>query len=441
MASLFPLLWNRSLRSAPLSWLNASGGELVPVARRAGPLPVSLRAISSERPLRVELLDWEAARRRADDWSELVESSLESNVFLEPAFTLTSAQHCSPAHRPVFLCVSDLSRGGQNGRLIGLSALEWKHRGFGAIARGWNSKLGALGTPLLDLVHGAEAFDLMLDWFTRNSRRTAGLLLPAIPAAGPTARLIAARALALNLHQRTFDDHFRAVLPAGGDIDAIWRETIRRKRMKELRRQRRRLDDSGQLTWGSARGPGDVRVAFERFMALEARGWKGDQGSALLCDPGVATFARTMTRVLAREGKCRIDSLDLDGEPVAMGITLISGKSAALWKIAYDEDFAGLSPGVQFTLEYTRRQLAEDSINFTDSCAIADHPMIDKIWPERMPMVDIFTAVSPEQSTAFHASAWREDMRRRARRFAKNAYHALLRRRHAHTFTRPPPPP
>ena len=181
-------------------------------------------------------------------------------------------------------------------------------------------------------------------------------------------------------------------------------------------------------------------MAFERFLALEALGWKGGRGTALLCDPATVTSMRSMTRALAREGKCRVDSLELDGKPIAMGVTLISGKAAALWKIAYDENRAALSPGVQFTLEYTRRQLAANSVDFTDSCAIADHPMIDRIWPDRMPVVDIFTAIHPDRAAAFHAAASREHVRRRARAIAKSAWNALRTRRAKPVCTRAGPP-
>ncbi len=435
MPSLFPMLWNGAIGSSATAWL--SRGQRAPAAARGASFPIELKALTNERPLRIELLEWEEARRRSDDWSGLIANSLEPNVFLEPAFALTSAQHSVPARRPVFLFVSDLSRGGDRGRLIGVCALTKPRGKFGTIARGWCSKLGALGTPLLDRVHGAEAFDLMLDWFSRNSPRTVGLLLPALPASGPIAGLIRARALARGLETRGFGNHLRAVLPAGGDAEALWRGTICQKRMKELRRQRRRLEDHGKLSWNCARSAGDVRYALERFLALEARGWKGGRGTALLCDPSVVTFARTMTRALSRQNQCRVDSLELDGEPIAMGITLVSGKSAALWKIAYDEKYASLSPGVQFTLEYTRRQLAEDSLNFTDSCAIADHPMIDKIWSERMPVLDIFISASSGRASEFHAAADREDLRRRARESAKRLYNNARGRSAVPVFKRP----
>ena len=112
-----------------------------------------------------------------------------------------------------------------------------------------------------------------------------------------------------------------------------------------------------------------------------------------------------MHLLLAAEGRCRIDSLELDGQPIAMGVTIISGRTAALWKIAYDETQAAASPGVQFVLEYTRRQVEDDAIDVTDSCAIPDHPMIDRIWPERLAIADLFIATQASDAAAFKAGA------------------------------------
>ena len=431
MATCFPLFAHTSVASERVAWLTRRGRPSQTMAASRSAPPSRSADASAHRLAGVEILGWEEARLRIPEWADLMTRSLETNVFLEPAFALTQAQHALPAHRPVFMFVSRTSPGDETGRLIGLCAFSVKGRKFGAVARSWQSRLVALGTPLLDHTHGAEAFDLILAWFTRNSGRTAGVLFPALPASGPTAQLISERAAALGLHTRPYDAHVRAVLPAGGDCEALWRDTIPQKRMKEFRRQYRRLGERGKLTWVSVRDPQKIRMAMEQFLALESRGWKGNCGSALLSDPAIRTFVRAMVRMLSQQGRCRIDSLELDGNPVAMGITIFSGRSAALWKIAYDETFAAYSPGVQFALEFTRRQIADGSIELTDSCAIPDHPMIDRIWPGRMAVCDLLVEVSKDRSDAFTSAGERERLRRRARGLAKQFYHMVRNARFA----------
>src|SRR5262249_45171691 len=150
---------------------------------------------------------------------------------------------------------------------------------------------------------------------------------------------------------------------------------VTHKKLKELRRQRRRLEESGALVHMAASGPA-AAVALTDFMALEAAGWKGRSGGAARAHAATEAFMREAVTALGAEGDARIDRLIHDGHPVAASITLRSGNAAWFWKIAYDEAFARSSPGVQLTLDLTRDLLADASLAHTDSCATAGHPMI-----------------------------------------------------------------
>jgi hypothetical protein len=50
---------------------------------------------------------------------------------------------------------------------------------------------------------------------------------------------------------------------------------------------------------------------------------------------------------------------------------------------------------VQLTLELTEAILRDGAIAWCDSCATAGHAMIDSIWRERRPMVDLLCALEP----------------------------------------------
>jgi hypothetical protein len=51
---------------------------------------------------------------------------------------------------------------------------------------------------------------------------------------------------------------------------------------------------------------------------------------------------------------------------------------------------------VLLTLELTEQLLADDAIARTDSCATAGHPMIDRLWRERLPLVDRLIGLRPD---------------------------------------------
>ena len=52
--------------------------------------------------------------------------------------------------------------------------------------------------------------------------------------------------------------------------DAVLREALSAKKLKELRRQRNRLEDTGAVTFDVASSPDRIGAALEAFLALEA---------------------------------------------------------------------------------------------------------------------------------------------------------------------------
>jgi hypothetical protein len=102
----------------------------------------------------------------------------------------------------------------------------------------------------------------------------------------------------------------------------------------------------------------------------------------------VERFVAQAVGALARDGKAEVARLVADGRAVAAIVTLRSGASAWVWKIAYDERFARCSPGVQLLLDVTQALLDDPGVTRADSCATADHPMIDHVWRERLAVAD-----------------------------------------------------
>jgi hypothetical protein len=132
---------------------------------------------------------------------------------------------------------------------------------------------------------------------------------------------------------------------------------------------------------------------------------------------------------MARAGKCKIARLTLDGRPIAMGIVLESQDHAYFWKIAFDESQRNLAPGIDLVHELSRRLAARADIVLTDSCAIANHPMIDRFWPDRIAIRDVAVEVDPTRPSAFRRACAIEAMRLHLRGVAKRTVNRLLRRK------------
>ena len=404
-------------------------GITVGNARTSQPGNNGWRYDSLDNRLMVEAVGYQVAATHFEAWNDLLARVIEPNVFLEPCFVLPAVQHFALARRPAFLLVWD-ERNGERDRLVGLCPVMLPRLPLGgAMARAWMHEQAALGTPLIDRSRAIETLDLMLDWLRRENPGINGLMFPKLRHDGPVLALLRNRAILTGRELRLFGEHQRAMLSGGALGLAAMARALSPKKLKDLRRQRRRLADGGKLVFTSARSPEEVRAAAEKFLVMEAAGWKGRRGTALLADPALTTFTRTMTRLLARDGKCRIDTLEVGGKPAAMGIILESGGYAYLWKIAYDESLAMTSPGVQLVMDLTRLQLADEGIAFTDSCAIPGHPMIDHVWRERLPITDALVSARPDSSFGFAITAAIEASRRRLREIAKTWYNKARKRK------------
>jgi hypothetical protein len=174
----------------------------------------------------------------------------------------------------------------------------------------------------------------------------------------------------------------RALLRSDLVPEAYLEESLSAKKRKELRRQHRRLAEEGELTVERTEGTGNLAEWTDEFLALEEAGWKGEQGSALGCNPYTASLFRSALEGAAARGKLERLALRLDGRPLAMLATFLAPPGAFSFKTAFDEDFARFSPGVLLQRE-NLTLLARPGVEWTDSCAAMDHPMIDHFWRGR----------------------------------------------------------
>ena len=102
------------------------------------------------------------------------------------------------------------------------------------------------------------------------------------------------------LRPRVLQSDLRACLDATRDADELLRDALGAKKLKELRRQRHRLAEHGAVlsTWRGRPRTSPPRSKI--FLTLEASGWKGERGTALIQDDGDASFIRR-----ARRRACR----------------------------------------------------------------------------------------------------------------------------------------
>jgi len=175
---------------------------------------------------------------------------------------------------------------------------------------------------------------------------------------------------------------------------------------KKLRQDWNRLAALGAVDVRNDRDPAAVREAFEVFLALEQGSWKGERGTAILCAPADAAFARRLIAGLAEQGAASVALLCVDGRAIAAQVLLYCGRSAYTWKIGFDAGFSRFSPGALLVDRITEELFAGDRIDAIDSCAV-ESSFMGQLWAGRRPMADLLIDVGPTPSLAFRLEAGR----------------------------------
>ena len=168
------------------------------------------------------------------------------------------------------------------------------------------------------------------------------------------------------------------------------------------------------------RAANDARAALETFLTLEAQSWKGQNGTALLCDEGDAAFARRFIGDLAERGSASVALLRVDGKPIAAQVLLYAGTMAYTWKTAFDAEFAKFSPGA-LLIDKVSDALFAAGIAQIESCS-PEGSFMEQLWIGRRATVDMLVDVGARKSAAFmlaaaseHTYAWAREKRNQLR--------------------------
>ena len=182
-------------------------------------------------------------------------------------------------------------------------------------------------------------------------------------------------------------DRARLTRRAGG-FEAHLQSAVSKSRVKDIQRSIRRLGEIGELRFERQRDPTLVARRIEDFLAIEHGGWKGRAGTSFLANTLHAEFARQAFR---GDGgtTTSVDSLLLDGRPIAISVNLQSGDTIFTPKCAYDETYRKFSPGL--VLEYLVVEAfyrEEEGTEMDSSTTIGGH-VVQGLWNCRKPMATV----------------------------------------------------
>jgi CelD/BcsL family acetyltransferase involved in cellulose biosynthesis len=330
----------------------------------------------------------------AEAWRDLAAGALEPNVFYEPSFALPAAQIFGRDAGAVLVWSGTEPR-----RLLGFFPARIQRRRYGVklpVLTGFTHSYGPLGVPLVEREAAEPIVAAWLAYLAADADLPGLMLMPYLTANGPFATVLETILRRAQMPSADFNRHERALLAPAGERDLYVERSLGQRQHKELRRHWRRLGETGAVLFSSATEPDAITAALADFFALEAAGWKGRAGTAMTGRADIRHFIETAVSGLAAEGLVAIDRIRLDGRAVAATIVLRSGRTVWFWKIAYDEAFSKVSPGVMLSVVLTDELLEDPTVARADSCATAGHPMIDHLWRERLPLADRLIAIRPQ---------------------------------------------
>ncbi len=314
-----------------------------------------------------------------DEWDALAANASEPNPFFESWYLQPSLAALAPRGDVRILTVR------RGGKLIGLMPLERSRRYYAyplPNISNWTHPNCFLGAPL---VARGEEFAFWTAALASADESAGGSLflhLQHLPLEGALIEALrdvigsTARPSALVLREE------RAMLASELSAEDYFARSMSGKKRKELRRQHKRLSELGKIAITKQSGDVGIGAWIADFLALELSGWKGKAGSALASAAETNTLFTQAITAAASRGQLDRLSITLDGKPIAMLANLTSGAGSFAYKTAFDENYSRFSPGVLLQRE-NLALLDRGDLEWADSCASADHPMIDRIWRER----------------------------------------------------------
>jgi CelD/BcsL family acetyltransferase involved in cellulose biosynthesis len=321
----------------------------------------------------------------AGEWAQVIADAADPNVFAEP-WMIAAGIGCTIGEPP-----SRIITRSADGRASGVAMIQpakaygrlpmphvrlWSHPNcFGATATARAGDEAAMWDALISDIADLHPSAMLLS-------------LPGIVEGSALHRGLLSAALARDLPVATDDSVTRALLATTLDPETYWEQAVRAKKRKELRRQWARLGEEGALIVDRLKSGSDIAPWIEEFLSLELGGWKGANGSALGSAPETAGFFREAMRAAHQHGAVTMTALRIDGRAIAMLVTLLSGRAGFSFKTAFDESYARFSPGVLLQRE-SLSLLHDLGLDWIDSCAAQDHPMIDSLWTGRRTMLTL----------------------------------------------------
>jgi Acetyltransferase (GNAT) domain len=143
-------------------------------------------------------------------------------------------------------------------------------------------------------------------------------------------------------------------------------EGLETRFVRNLRRLERRLRTMGELEYQLIDDKAGNEECLNRFLEIEASGWKGRNGTAIARSASLLKFYSTLTARLAGLGWLEWHFLNLRGKAIAAILAIRFDRKLVILKIGYDEAYSSFSPGNKLFEKMVQRAFASGRFDEID---------------------------------------------------------------------------
>lgn len=122
----------------------------------------------------------------------------------------------------------------------------------------------------------------------------------------------------------------------------------------------------------------EIEYFLEKGFAIEASGWKGNQGTAITCDQSVRRFYEGIAKDLFKRGEFEAYLLGTEENDLAFFYCIKGFGVTRALKIGSNENFRNLAPGMLITIEVLKLLHEKKNFNIWDFCG--GHARWKKDW-------------------------------------------------------------
>jgi CelD/BcsL family acetyltransferase involved in cellulose biosynthesis len=274
----------------------------------------------------------------AGEWDALVERA-DDQVFYRHAFLRIWIDNFAPTERLRVLTARDGS-----GRLVAALPLVQRRASLYGLPVSELAATANVHSCRFDLVaeDPAHAGALFFDHLIADSTWDV-LRLTDVPEGGAAWRLFH-RAEGAGLPTGCWESLQSPYVELPDSFEAL-SERLQAKFKANLRRRRKKLQETGAVTLELVEGGADLEEKLEEGLCLERSGWKGQRGTAITQDRATRGFYGELARAASQKGQLALYFLRVNGKAVAFHYALRHEDHYLLLKPAYDEAVKECSPG------------------------------------------------------------------------------------------------